>query len=201
MKENTTRIFVAVDLPLVARTIFTEILSSFGSLALKASWVRPENIHLTISFLGSVPSKKLDDIRTCLSKGLQSFDPFYFSLGKLGVFPNWHRPRVFWIGIQDRTQNLQQLRSLVHSHLRDLGLPKDAKKFSPHLTLARIKSSDRKELLKKTTVTWRPSSTEQFEATEAKLYKSQLTPKGSIYTVLGIFLFRKHNIQNNLLGK
>ena len=144
-----------------------------------------------MKFLEVTPFKQLENIRNLLAQELQNLNPFQISLGGLEVFPNWNRPRVFWIGIKDKNQSLHNLWSLVGSQLEGVGFARNNKKFLPHLTLARIKSPYRKDQLQKRVAAWRPLSIEPFEATEVKLYKSQLTPQGSIYTVLETFPFRK----------
>ena len=190
-KLETIRAFFAIDLPSTVRNTIAETQAQFKGLGLKISWVKPENIHLTLKFLGDVPENRIEKIRNCFFQDFGDINRFQVSLGKLGVFSNWNRPRVFWIGVRDETKKLYELWSHVQMNLEALGFAKDIKGFSPHLTLARIKSPENKDRLQQKVSRWRPFDIQPFEVCEIKLFKSRLTPQGSIYTVLETFPFRK----------
>ena len=190
-KLETIRVFFAIDLPSAVKNALAETQTQFRSFGLKTSWVKPENIHLTLKFLGDIPEHRIKEIRNCFFQDFGKVDRFQVSLGRLGVFPNWERPRVLWIRVQGETKKLYELWSHVQMHLERLEFARDSKRFSPHLTLARIKSLEGKDRLQQKVSGWRLLNIQPFEVCEIKLFKSRLTPQGSIYTVLETFPFRK----------
>ena len=189
------RTFIAIDVPPLVLDTITRIQSRFKSLGLHASWVKPGNIHLTLKFLGDTDPDRVPGIQIKITEALASFSPFRLSLEQAGVFPDARRPRVLWLGLKDEEGTLQTLQSGIEKALESAGFPADPRPFSAHLTLARIKSpmgiksprgkkklQDELEALNQEGIDPHP-----FDAGEVKLYESQLTPKGSIYTVLANF--------------
>lgn len=164
----------------------SELVSEIEELISKIKFdgVRPvksNQLHLTLKFLGEVPDAKI----TAIKQALQTieFPPFNISLEGMGCFPNLNYIRVVWIGINEGSENLKQLASLVEEKLSPFGFPREKRRFSPHLTLARVKklrNSDKSQLTtiiqdSKTT----PIGDQMIE--ELLLKKSTLTPKGAIY--------------------
>jgi 2'-5' RNA ligase len=183
------RTFIAIDVPSAVLDTIIRIQHRFKSLGLHASWVKPGNIHLTLKFLGNTDPDRIPGIQNKLTEALASFEPFQLSLDSTGVFPNTKNPRVLWIGLKDEEESLNPLQTTIKNALESMGFPKEQKTFSPHLTLARIKSPKGKEKLKDEldAVNQEGIDPHPFEVDEIHLYESQLTPKGSIYTVLANF--------------
>ena len=183
------RAFIAIDVPPLALDTITRIQSRFKSLGLNASWVRPGNMHLTLKFLGETEPDQIPGIRDIISAALASFSPFRLSLGKAGVFPDARRPRVLWVELKDDEGVLHPLQARIEKALESAGFAADPKQFSPHLTLARIKSLKEKEKLQDelNTLNQEDIVPHPFDVGRVNLYESQLTPKGSIYTVLANF--------------
>ncbi|MFQ5716412.1 MAG: RNA 2',3'-cyclic phosphodiesterase, partial [Nitrospinales bacterium] len=139
---ETVRAFIAVDLPPFAKETVAEAQDYFKSLDLDAAWVKPGNIHLTLKFLGDIEVPKIAEIQRSVAPAVGQFPCISVSLGKVGVFPNLNRPRVLWIGLEDAaTGSLESLRDTIENQLQAVGFKPELKKFSPHLTLGRIKSA------------------------------------------------------------
>lgn len=165
------RLFVAIDLPESIR----EQLSTLCCGLPGARWVNPEHMHLTLRFIGEVDGREFKLVREALGELL--CDPFFMQLEGIGFFPPRGNPRVVWAGIP-ANQQLVQLRNRIESALVRTGFEPEGRKFSPHITLARLKNT--------------PSSrigaylahnsffaTEKFLVNEFLLYSSVLNTKGA----------------------
>jgi len=183
------RTFIALDIPSSVLKTITDIQNRFKSLGLHASWVRPGNIHLTLRFLGDIDPGQVPGIRDKITEALASCPPFRLSLERAGVFPDLKRPRVLWVGLKDEEETLQTLQTGIEKALENAGFPADPRPFSPHLTLARIKSPRGKKELKNQLDALNSEGIDPnpFQVGAVHLYESQLTPKGSIYSVLANF--------------
>jgi RNA 2',3'-cyclic 3'-phosphodiesterase len=183
------RTFIAIDVPPAVLDTITRIQNRFKSLGLHASWVKPGNIHLTLKFLGETDPDRISGIQNKLTETLAAFAPFRLSMNSAGVFPNTQRPRVLWVGLKDDDGALETLQSNIEKALESVGFPIEHRPFSPHLTLARVKSPKGKKELKDEldAVNQEGIDPHPFDVVGVHLYESQLTPTGSIYTVLANF--------------
>jgi 2'-5' RNA ligase len=179
------RAFIAIDIPSHIRRIIGNAQSGFKILGLDAKWVASENIHLTLKFLGAIDSTQVSLVGEVLRKSLSHLPRFRVSLGEVGAFPNTSRPRILWIGLEAPGRIIESLQQVVEEEMFRLGFPRENKSFLPHLTLARIKSNKNTDRLE--TVAFAKPEAEPFTVESVKLYQSQLTPKGSIYTILQEF--------------
>ncbi len=169
------RLFVAIDLP----EQISEGLGRICSGLPGARWVRPEQLHLTLRFIGDVDGGQFADIRDELT-GI-AVAPFSLQLDGLGVFPPRGRPRVIWAGL-GRSDDLIRLRNQIESALARVGIARETRRFSPHITLARLKSTPPARvgrfLEQHGLLTSPPFSVERFF-----LYSSQLGRNGAIHTI------------------
>ncbi len=133
------RIFIAVDLSPDIRRNLSSFQQQLKKMLPPMNWVRPESIHLTLKFLGSVQPSCIPQILSALKPLGEMTDTFSLDVHGIGVFPNRRRPRVLWVGVSGQTQSLCRLASEVVAALEPLGFPLDEKTYHPHLTLARIK--------------------------------------------------------------
>jgi 2'-5' RNA ligase len=144
--------------------------------------VKPQNIHLTVRFLGNVSLPMVDAVHEEMKQ--ISFASFEIELRGLGVFPRLSRPRVVWTGIKKGADQLVNIFEQLEPRLRGLGFKPDTKGFSPHLTIARVRSGRNKVQLAKVL---REVEDYDFGAVKAeclRLKKSVLTPRGPIYSTL-----------------
>jgi len=137
---ETLRTFIAVPL---SRTV-TQELDKLQHRLMRACparavrWVPAENIHLTMHFLGDILPERVDPIKEALTVVGRNVPPFDFTAGQLGAFPNTRRPRVIWVGVSDTEFWLALLHETVNESMERLGFQREARRFSPHLTLGRI---------------------------------------------------------------
>lgn len=183
MSDERIRSFIAVDLD--DANIKNRISNAQQDLertgaSLKA--VQPEIMHLTLRFLGEIPQATVQRIIEIMS-GLR-FSPFQVEFAGVGVFPNIRRISVVWIGITKGEERLAEIFQQLEPNLRQIGLPPDNKGFSPHLTIARVRSGLNKELLAKLIENMREIEFGSMEVNAVRLKKSTLTPRGPIYTTL-----------------
>ena len=144
--------------------------------------VKPENIHITLRFLGNIQPSLVDEIYREMEK--IEFAPFDIEIKGLGVFPNLRYIRVIWAGIQIGADNLSSIFNQLEPGLRQLGFKPDYKGFSPHITIARVQTNRHKDELVKCI---QEMASYEFGIVKAKclrLKRSILAPKGPIYSVL-----------------
>jgi len=141
MSEKPVRTFVAIELDDSIRRDLSEIQSvlqrQMGDRWIR--WVRPEGIHLTLNFLGDVPSGRLDAIGEALARACRDLGSFEVRLGGLGCFPNVQCPRVVWVGLTGDVPSLLDLQRATTQSLEDLGFAPEGRVYSPHLTLGRVR--------------------------------------------------------------
>jgi 2'-5' RNA ligase len=144
--------------------------------------VEPQNIHVTVRFLGNISSGMIDGIYEKMK--LVQFVPFNIRLRGLGAFPNVRYPRVCWAGITEGSEQLRGIFNQLEPGLRALGFAPDPKGFSPHLTIARVRSGRNKAELAGSLGGNENFDFGQINATCLRLKKSDLTPKGPVYSTL-----------------
>ncbi len=181
------RLFVALEIPPAVRKSLGEFLAVLRALSSQPRWVRTDNLHITLKFIGEVQQQKLGDIRAALS-AVHSDRSVTLDFRGVGFFPNEKRPRVFWAGIE-ASANLARLASDIDRAFEKLGVPPEKRPFSPHLTLARFEPP---ELPEKLRAAIQESATCVFgsvAAEEFHLIESKLKPGGAEYTTLETFPF------------
>ncbi len=144
--------------------------------------IKPENIHITLRFLGDISITQVDDIHQEMEK--ISFVPFDIEIKGLGAFPNMRRIRVIWAGIHRGIDELRGIFYQLESGLRNLGFKPDPKGFSPHLTIARVKSGRNRDQLTRLIREFEDYEFGLVKAQCLRLKRSVLTSQGPIYSVL-----------------
>ncbi|HLF25809.1 MAG TPA: RNA 2',3'-cyclic phosphodiesterase [Anaerolineae bacterium] len=186
---NAIRAFIAIELPRVTRDALGEVQARLSHHAPPGSvrWVKPDNVHLTLKFLGQVPTAQLDSITLALKRAVSGLRVFPFEVMSVGCFPDAQKPRVIWVGVDEPTGALHALQRAIESATAPLGYPTEPRAFQPHLTLGRtardVKPIDLHrlgELVKSTKV----GLLGHVHADEILLFQSDLAPGGSVYTVL-----------------
>jgi 2'-5' RNA ligase len=178
------RLFIAVPCPGELQNRMAEFIGGIPALG-KISLVKPENIHLTLKFLGDVTEKKIPEIREEL-RFLSDEDGFQVSIRGMGAFPNMSYIRVIWFGTEKGSREILKIHQEIDSRLKRLGFPRD-KKFHPHFTIARVKFLKKKDELKNLLLENRDIPVGEFEADRIELMQSKLSPKGTEYVPLHKF--------------
>lgn len=147
--------------------------------------VDPKNIHITVRFLGDITPGMVEQVFEEMKK--IQFTPFTARINGLGVFPDLNYPRVVWAGITEGADQLKNVFSQLEPRLRSLGFTPDSKGFSPHLTIARVRSGRNKTQLADFVAKNSKYDFGTIKANCLRLKKSDLTPRGPIYTTLKEF--------------
>ena len=177
------RSFLAFELPLRIKEQVGEISKELQQSRLPVRWVKVENIHLTVVFLGSVPKETMAAVKQKAGSIADKFSAFKIRLNRVGVFPNSRRPRVLWIGLDGEIGGLSDLRDQLQAQLEELGFKPENRPFRPHLTLGRFKGTlNRGEELKWILDRFRDINSDDEYLKELVLFKSDLRPAGPIYT-------------------
>ncbi|MBN2374550.1 RNA 2',3'-cyclic phosphodiesterase [bacterium] len=191
IQENgeVIRSFVAIPLSKSIQEAIGDLSSRFRELMKDArtrvAWVKPESIHLTLKFLGSLEAARVDSVMKGLKDAVSGFNAFSLAIGGAGIFPNQNQPRVIWLGVQKGEEDVCRLQKSVENALNILGFEVEKREFSPHLTLGRIKILGSRGEVLRSLRELQGSQIGEMEAGQVCLMKSELTPKGSIYTELG----------------
>jgi len=177
------RSFLAFELPPAIREEIGNISRELRKSRLPARWVREENIHLTIVFLGSIDENVVEDLKERVGPVVEGFSRFTVKLSGVGVFPNWRRPRVLWTGLDGDIQGLSKLRDELQDAFKGFGLREEKRPFRAHLTLGRFKNRlDDDEELKRILDRYRDIASELCSLDKLVLFKSDLKPGGPVYT-------------------
>lgn len=175
------RTFVCIEVPASIRARIESLQRRLRQSDVPISWVKPANIHLTIKFLGDVAASRIDDVRGAVERACRGVPPFAITVEGAGCFPSARSPRVLWVGLSPMPDELRQLHSNIEAALEQEGFAREAKRFSPHLTMARV----RDPLKARATVEELMAAgfaAETFHASEVIVMRSDLHPSGSIYT-------------------
>ena len=144
--------------------------------------VEPENIHITIQFLGNITLNTAEKVFAEMQK--VQFRPFPVQLTGLGVFPGLNSPRVLWVGIAQGAEQLQNVVSQLEPNLLGLGFSADRNSFSPHITIARFRSARGKQKLADLVLRNSKYDFGSLDARCLRLKRSELTPRGPIYSTM-----------------
>ena len=181
------RLFVALEIPTAVRENLAALLKSLLALSPDPRWVRAENLHVTLKFIGEWPPEKLDGLRNALA-AVRVDKPVTIDFRGLRFFPNEKRPRVFWAGIE-ASPNLITLASEIDHTAEKLSIPREQRPFSPHLTLARFEPPGLPEKLRATIQENAGREFGSLHTNEFHLIESKLKPSGAEYTTVQTFPF------------
>jgi RNA 2',3'-cyclic 3'-phosphodiesterase len=178
------RLFVAADVPDDHLARIHELTTELRAQLRDARWIPQANQHITLKFLGATDEDTLIDVKRVCAEVADAYSSVAIRLSRLGAFPNARRARVVWIGIDDPHGLLGRLAAALDDGFRALGFAPEERAYTPHLTLARLKSpapvGDFASALPE--VEWEP-----FGIDHLSLYRSRLSPRGAVYELLERF--------------
>jgi 2'-5' RNA ligase len=178
------RSFIAIELPEEIRHALAKIQEHLRRDVAGVRWVQPASIHLTLKFLGDISAEQVQAIAAAAMGVVQNEPPLIVGLSGLGAFPNPHRPRVIWVGVEGDVERLGRLQVRLEEALEPFGFPREGRAFRPHLTLGRVKDPRRPLDLTCALAEVTVPRCNSFDVHEILLYKSDLRPSGAIYTKL-----------------
>jgi len=175
------RTFMAVEVPENVRRKIDNFLKEKATKNLPIKWVRFDNLHITLQFLGEIDESKKKEIAAVIAEIARKFTPFQVKLEGIGCFPNPRNPRVLWIGAKEGAEKLCEIAQNLETTLSRFGI-KEEKRFHPHLTIGRIKTSCKVDNILEKNI-----ETEPFQVNSITLFKSTLRSEGPIYEALENF--------------
>lgn len=182
--NNTIRSFIAIDLPQVVTEKFYQLSLNIKSEIKDLRPTLPQNIHLTLKFLGTISSSLIEKIKTVLDETASGSKKINMTLEKLGAFPNFKSPRVFWVAPKSEIEEIKQLKEKLDNQLSLLGIEKDERIFQTHITIARLKERKAGLNFKQILLSSKIDIKDEITIRAIHLYKSTLTSKGPLYTKL-----------------
>ncbi len=184
MKQQV-RTFVAVEVSEAVRAAAAKVIRQLARWDSSLKWVDPQNMHLTLKFLGEVESVEIPDICRAVQEAATEVPSFTFEVAGVGAFPKLERPRTVWLGVTAGAEELAELQRHLEKGLKKLGYPPENRRFSPHLTLGRVRHPG-PELaeLSKMIESLSGQTGGTTEVDEVTVFSSELTREGPIYQAL-----------------
>ncbi|MDD5237218.1 MAG: RNA 2',3'-cyclic phosphodiesterase [Candidatus Omnitrophica bacterium] len=179
------RSFIAIPLPKNIETYLSSLILELKKTNADVKWVKPENIHLTLKFLGGQDAEILEKIRIILDKLVADKNVYPLGISHIGGFPKIENPRVIWVGLSSGDKETKAIAKELDEKINKLGIPKEERAFSSHITIGRVRSPLNKDKL---TAALKNCAIEEeklsFDADKIILYKSTLLPGGPVYEVI-----------------
>jgi len=189
MSERLIRTFISVSVPKEIVNIQSMLKSTVEPKGVKVRWVMNGKMHLTLKFLGNITQGSIDNLNEALFNAVKSAKVINLSISGTGAFPVKGRPNVLWLGIKGDIDELKELTVNINNSLEPLGFITEKRDFLPHVTIARIKSNQKKipniSNYLNTTFTELP-----MKIVKISLMQSESFSKGTFYTILGTHFFR-----------
>ena len=183
MAEQRIRAFVAVDMDeasVISKLV--EAQRALRDLGADLKLVEPENIHATVRFLGEVPAATIELVKEQMNE--VKFSAFNMEFTGLGAFPNLRKINVVWVGMRKGKEEISRIFEQLEPRFRKIGFEPDNRGFSPHVTIARVKTGRMREELAKFIDEMRDTPFGVVHVEEVRLKRSVLTPKGPVYSTI-----------------
>jgi len=180
------RTFIAVNVSDATRRMIDTLQMIFIHSRRLIRFVPPENVHVTLKFLGDIDPEIMPELITKIETSIRSLRKFDYICAGTGVFPNVRRPRVLWLGITQGSEMLTNLSKTLDESLKAMPIESEEREFKAHITLGRIKEF-RKPVPELDQFLAYPFKPTHNPVDEVILFKSTLTPSGAIYTPLHNF--------------
>jgi RNA 2',3'-cyclic 3'-phosphodiesterase len=183
LSEEQIRSFISIDLEdqqILSR--ITSILSSLQSLGGDLKPVERENIHLTLKFLGNVSAPKLGEVKSSLQKLI--FSAFAAEIKGAGAFPNLNHMNVIWVGVNEGWSQVEQIYEQLEKLLSSLGFRRENRPFSPHITIARVRSGRKRDEVANFLQRLTEESFGTITVDKVRLKQSILSSSGPKYSTL-----------------
>ncbi|MDD4923887.1 MAG: RNA 2',3'-cyclic phosphodiesterase [Dehalococcoidales bacterium] len=190
------RSFIAIELPQDLKSELGKLQARLKVAKPRIKWVSPDGIHLTLKFLGDIETTAVDRITQAMTEAVNGIQPFDLCIGQMGVFPNYERVQVVWVGLDGQLDTLDRLYHRLEDSMAKAGFPPEKRGFKPHLTLARVADEampDERKRFGDLIAAGKAEINHSFKASGLSLMKSTLTPRGAVYNRLAYVSFSYHN--------
>ncbi|MBU1726324.1 MAG: RNA 2',3'-cyclic phosphodiesterase [Candidatus Omnitrophica bacterium] len=181
------RTFIAIELPQEIKDYLACLQEKLKATGADVKWVAPQNIHLTLKFLGEIDDSKLEKIVGIIGAVSEEKPRFQISISSLGAFPKIQFPRVIWVGVEQGDRETKEIAKTLEEKLQKAGIPKEERAFSSHITIGRTRSGlNTNKLAQEMNMLGKEIQVKNlgFKAERITLFKSTLTSKGPIYEIL-----------------
>jgi 2'-5' RNA ligase len=186
--QERYRLFIALPVPEAVKVEIEQAQARLRAAVTEKSvrWTTREQFHLTLKFLGSVASDRVDALIRSVAGATNSLQPLALRAGRVGFFPNARRPRVIWVGVQDEHNLLAMLQGKLEEATRDFTKEEPEERFVGHVTIGRAKEIDRRdaEALSRIAGDLTGTTFGKWKADKLEIMRSQLSPKGATHTCL-----------------
>lgn len=190
--EDPVRLFIAIELSDEARRDLSALQSSLMRAGADVKWVEATNIHLTLRFLGDCGERIIPSVKAALAAAASVSRPFVMNMKGIGAFPKLSSPKIIWVGVDAGASESAALAAAISSRLTELGIPDEERKFSPHVTLGRVRNIYGKNAyeLRKALEMSSFSASSRTLVDRVVLCSSRLSPGGPTYTHLSEAVLR-----------
>jgi 2'-5' RNA ligase len=182
--KNQLRMFIAVSLSPSVLPSIEKMMRILQANVEGVHWVEPKNLHITLKFLGDVPLNDLPQLIRAVTQSVETTPSFDLAFHGFGVFPSRASPKTIWIGCREGSEELGQIAERINEGLLPLGFPREARRFSAHLTIGRIKRAVQHSPLIPLLDEQQDRSFGSCSVSEVQIFSSELTRRGSIYDEL-----------------
>jgi len=186
--DYVPRTFISIDVNNEVIESLKPVQEDLKETGADLKLVNPQNIHMTLRFLGDVSESRVEVVKKAID-GITHFDPFKINLEGMGVFPEPSYIRVIWAGVSEGSDKLCDVKNSLESNLSNNGFSKDEKDFTPHFTIARVKSGKAKDQLNAIVEDRSDEFFGTVDVDSIELKKSELTSEGPIYSTISEFKF------------
>ena len=188
MKNKILRTFISVPVPNSVKNVKQMLTSTCEDEKVDIRWVKHNNLHITLHFLGYTPEKEIPQLKRMLSKIIKSQKAFDLTISKTGKFPDNDKPSVLYLGLEGNLKPLNELVNDIKKDISSIGYNKDLKEFTPHVTVGKINYPQK---FNPDLSTFLNSSYDKIKFTVDKIQfvSSESLPEGVVYSILNTFSF------------
>jgi 2'-5' RNA ligase len=181
------RTFVAVESSPSVCDRACDAINKLSATSASVRWVGREQMHWTLAFLGDVRLDDVSDVCRAVQRGAEQVDEFKLLVQGIGAFPNTERPRTIWLGAGQNSDQMVSLHDAIEAELEKLGFRGERRKYTPHLTLGRVRHSEPRDIAELGELIQQHATFDagQMAVDEVVVFASRLTPSGSTYEELG----------------
>jgi 2'-5' RNA ligase len=180
-QSDLIRTFICIEIPDAVKAGIAAVQKELKGIDAEVSWVKPDNVHLTLKFLGDVARTRIGEVRQAVERAARVTGPFEFSASGTGCFPSPRSPRVLWVGLAAVPEELRRLHAALEDELARVRFKRETKRFAPHLTIGRVRSPRNAGLVGERLLDVGFEAV-TVPAQEVVIMRSELKPTGSIYT-------------------
>jgi 2'-5' RNA ligase len=178
------RTFVAVELTPEIRGRANQLIAKLRRVVADVRWVEPENLHLTLKFLGDVDVLEIPRVCEAVNAAVDDFSPFELEIIGAGAFPDLVRPRTLWLGVGEGAEGMAELHDRLQSALAPLGFREEGRRFRPHVTLGRVRDSYEDSRFAQVFAEHADHHAGNMLVGDVTVFSSELSRQGSRYEVL-----------------